>query len=75
MKQAVYNADNVGHFGLALKRYTSLPRRSVVTLTCYCAGAIKYLIAKRGVANVGHQRRAVTTTLSMKWTSTASSVQ
>ena len=21
MKQAVYNADNVGHFGLALKRY------------------------------------------------------
>ena len=35
--QAVYQADNIGHFGLALKSLRPLHlRRSVVTLTSFC---------------------------------------
>ena len=48
MKQAVYNADNAGHFGLALKRYALYLAYPPLSRISCCIAQSKYLIAKEG---------------------------
>ena len=45
MKQAIYDPENRGHFGLAYSRTRTLPRRSAVIRICPCTVRLKYLLA------------------------------
>ena len=46
MKQAVYDPENRGHFGLALPILRSLYRRFAAILTCRCIARSSILLAK-----------------------------
>ena len=65
LSQAVYHADNIGHFGLALEEYAHFtsPIRRYPDLTLH--RGIKYLLAKEQGAKLKQRILAVIITLLM----------